>query len=847
MYRSCVKISRLLYLKLLPLLVVLTYGFVEVVGVAADALVEVPDDPILVFGVTQQDLNGDGGPDVTQIDCAFATGSDRVLVYDQMENMQTGSGWEEATDFTDDVWVFDVGADGTAQLIVDSEMVDELYTAFIYDDVDGDGQVSYALVGHRIVVSESSSWTVKVQSDRPWSPSDELSGARLEFWVDGNTELGPGIAGVLKGDGLVDWQYEIGDRNGDDINDYQLRRVVSPTLTRYNLANLHKSALWSQVVAVARQPTPYANSVFWPLIVGKHYYEDYRYFDHLPAIAVDWTNGVVDRVGTLGYPIEEGYHIYSRLPCEKDAVNAANFENPMAYFDMANDRDGWPELQVRFNVAVSRDPYFPGYQYAGAIGTPNLEVNYSWDQDNDNRWDYKFNLGANYGINEVVEFPDFAIKSVPYDEIVPWVMGRTWDVAMLVFDSRPSPDSEGMFGKGWMIDRGYAKAKVVEPSGLSSGYLMGLADRPPTEYYQDIQEGMRGEYSFQYFDMPKMYLSALDRQLHLSGAQSGVRKLGAGHYLRYANLDHDAYLDQWQEERDGYVTKQLNASGGIYVYSGSGSVHVKQSDLAPALFETQPPGNNDEWLRLDAQLKANQMDAAPEDFAVMLGQIAGHEARIRGAATRDYRITAAGFRFVLELEEGFTAQADPELRMPLPEAPGTYLIEYDGAVWSLQPATPVALRVDNFQVNAPDGGLLALDWTTVDAVIANEGLEDVRDLPVCATLSGPDEQSAVLTNTIALVPGEGSVSVAWDWAPAVAGTWTVRVETGCDAGSDLPAAVRIVQGRQIEVEACPEPAATWFLSLGGRIPDSVWLLLAGVIMLAGSLTFFWTRESSKAL
>ena len=92
------------------------------------------------------------------------------------------------------------------------------------------------------------------------------------------------------------------------------------------------------------------------------------------------------------------------------------------------------ELQVRFDVTVPYDPYFGkahrarfGIPYTGQVEMPNLEVNYSWDQDNDGRWDYKMSVSANYAIDEVVEFPDFAVKSVPYDQIIPWVKNRTWD------------------------------------------------------------------------------------------------------------------------------------------------------------------------------------------------------------------------------------------------------------------------------------------------------------------------------------------------------------------------------------------------------------------------------------
>ena len=565
-----------------------------------------PQSKISKVSITQLDEDEDGTPEITILDTSFYSPKDRIIVLDGAQNMVWGDDPYLVTDFTDDVWIFDAGADGTAQLIVDFNVQEGKYIALVYDDMNGDGRVSYNQAGDQVIIDESNYWHVKVETSHPWKEAGGLFDTNVTFYVDANSTTKPGMSSTKGNDGIVDYEINIGDKNGDGINDYYLN---------------DKSIVYVQ--AKARKPTPYTNIVFWPLLVSKHAYEEYRYFDHPPVMAIDWQTGTIDRMGILGYPIEDGYHIYSWLSLEKGMVNAANFENPMAYWDMANDQDGWPELQVRFQEAIANDPYFPSYPKQGSVKTPNVEVNYSWDQNNDNRWDYKINLNANYSIDEVVDFPDFAVKSVPYEELIPWVRNRSWDIAMLIFDGSPSQDSEGMFGKGWMIDRGYYDGESVEPAGVSTQYMVGFSDQPPYKYYQDIQEFMRGEYNFQYFDTPKVYLSSLDRQLHLYKAQSGVWNLGDGKYVRYANLDGDAYLDQWMDEQDGNVIQQLNYNDGFFVYNGNSSVVLKQTKVEPAVFETQPPGSNKEWLTLDAQLKASQATLSPTDFTGMLAQMDG--------------------------------------------------------------------------------------------------------------------------------------------------------------------------------------------------------------------------------
>ena len=575
------------------------------------AQIKQPGIPLQVFNVSQQDQNKDGNPDVTIIDCSYSTDHDRVLVYDQNGDMPVGNKWEEITDFQDDVWVFDASADGTAQLIVKFTVEGSQYTAFVYDDMNGDGQVSFHVLKDQVVIDESDFWSIKVVSDHPWTYPGGLDNQKITFSIDEFTE--PGQSGSVGGgnDGIVDWQIEIGDKDGDGVNDYQLKQAVSPYLIQ-SFGGRQKATILVQVAD--RRPTPYTNNVFWPLLIGIHAYEDYRYFDHPPVISIDWQTGVIDQYGVLGYPIEAGYHIFSLLPLEKHTVSPADFENPMAYYDMANDLDGWPELQVRFDVKVPYDPYFPAYPYNGKVATPNLEVNISWDQNNDNRWDYKMNLISNKPVDQVVQFPDFAIKSIPYENIIPWVRNGVWDVAMLVFDGQPGRDSEGMFGKGWMNERGYANGKDITPSGLSNQYLVGFVDQPPAENYQDIQEFMRGEYNFQYSNTPKVYLGSLDHQLHLYSAQSGVWNLSKGDYIHYANLDGDAYIDQWQEQQDGKVVQQLNYSANIVSYSGNDRVILKQVDIQPSVFESPPPGNYEEWQKCDAQAESLPACILPDRF-----------------------------------------------------------------------------------------------------------------------------------------------------------------------------------------------------------------------------------------
>jgi hypothetical protein len=121
-----------------------------------------------VFSVIQQDTNGDGRPDMTIIDAAFITQHDRVTVYDGGHNMRSSDRWWEATDFTDDTWAFDSGAEGSAQLIIQFRIENGHTIASVWDDANGDGKVKYEVAKGLPWVTELPFPTLTVEADGDW-------------------------------------------------------------------------------------------------------------------------------------------------------------------------------------------------------------------------------------------------------------------------------------------------------------------------------------------------------------------------------------------------------------------------------------------------------------------------------------------------------------------------------------------------------------------------------------------------------------------------------------------------------------------------------------------------------
>ncbi len=226
--------------------------------------------------------------------------------------------------------------------------------------------------------------------------SDSYVGLSKGWWSDRN----------LATDGKVDWEIESGDQDSDGQSDYCLTRLLTPIPDYFNA---FRGSLF--VDRNPRPSLPYSNSIFWPLLVGTKDDESGRYFDNPPAIAVDWEKGAIYHAGVLGYPAERGYHILSSAPTwQKGQVNDVLWENPLAYYDLAGDEDYWPELLIRLVTPLWLDA-IPSRPLAADM----LQVEYTWDQNNDDKWDYEVSVAGKRPITETVDLPDLSFRTVPYE------------------------------------------------------------------------------------------------------------------------------------------------------------------------------------------------------------------------------------------------------------------------------------------------------------------------------------------------------------------------------------------------------------------------------------------------
>jgi len=793
---------------------------------------------IPIYSLSQQDLDGNGRPDQTTIDCAFATRHDRIDVYDWRGDMQLSAYWRDATDFNNDVWLYDIGADGTIQLIVVYKNEQGHTTAYVYDDRNGDGQVEYRRTGKTIEVLESSYWTARIDSDSNWFLPDGRVNLNIRIRLDGpvpTLDRAPEeyIQDWLKQDGIYDIEFE--EAAGDDgIAQYALKRLRADSPQDWGF---ERSGLQ---VNEGHFPTGFFERAFFPLLPipinpKDPTYRDLRYFDFPPNLKVDWLKGQITSVGLDGYPTGHGYHFNDNQYIVKGQVNDVDFESPQAYYDLADNHDPFAEMHIRF---FSRPPDDRSmWSLQGMEAVPWQSIRYDWNLFNPGtlRWDYKVGVGGNYNIDSEISFRDFSVRAVPFEQLPYWVTEREWKMTTFVArEGEGYQSSEGIYE--WQTDTGDDPQgnpdRAVEAREATHSYMLGVTASPPEEFFQTSYPGFRAERHFNSPSQPYLYFSPVDSKLHLLGAESGIWTIDDKSRIRYANLDGDDYLDQWQYYKNGVLVRQFYTTGAYLLYAGENEVRLRKATVPPSLFQTLPPRDHEEWLSQRQQLEDRQKDLVPGDFLAMLDQFPGQEWRLEGAFLHSFQSEGKGFRFILELEPGFQGYGGPDVDQL---QPGVYTVIYQdgftietitssGISAALNPVVPVQMQESTFSV-----------------AIHNRGLENLPESMLELWATSPEgDTSIVATQTITVLP-QTTITPALLWAPPVAGKWTLTPKIR------LPQE-RLITGETIQVSVVSaQIPVTGVLVPNSTSPKILPFILVVIGIFASIASFVVTKVSKKTL
>ena len=810
-------------------------------------------DSVVIHGVRQSDVDGDGSVDLTIIDASFSSDHDRVLVYDGAGDMIMSADWREATDFDDDTWIFDVAADGTAELVAVFDTEGNKHIAYLYDDWDGDRQVAFEFKNDRVSIQENPYWTVRAVADGPWYNVAGSINRNVTFSVDG--PIGDrdmdydSILDSQASDGEVDFEMECRAGSWQHMSTYCLSRLFASLESRIGHSKIR--------VAVPGYPLPQVKGyVFWPHL-GLGPYQAQPPLEIPPPLNMNWETArfhrrMTNMVRFLG--AEGGWWLLSTRSTVKGEDNALDFENPFAYYDLARDRDGWAELVIRHVYSPPGTAWYRVGDHFQPSHDPRdtLQiVRYTWDQDNDGYWDYKLGLLGNNIVETVVPFSDFGVVSIPYD-VLPQTLteGMRWDGATFVqVEGRAETSPEGVYDWDYIVP-------------LQEQFIFGIGDTFKAGT-PDIRGGFRGEYAVKQFDEPHLYFSPVDRKLHLFGADAGVWAVDDVHRVRYADLDGDGYLDQWKctrtqpEGLDAGVTnpdvprleifgeqqvaeelvKSLQIAHGILLYGDTNRIRLSRNTSALSLFEMMPPRNHEEWLLLGEQLERHRGDFAHDDLESMMTQLPGPVTEIEGARVEGFRLTEAGFRFVLHLRPGFQVLKDANGTGLVDLLAGSYAVIYDGT-FRTRALTAPHITVPEGEISIDPATPGHMDWTTIRATLHNIGLRDVASLSTKLYAARQGSEPHLLTEQEVCIPGEGKYELSFNWIPKDAGKWMIWVEAaGVDgiAGEfELGTMTRLET--EVQLIAMPDMFEPLGAYDGVRLTWPIALLLGSVALAAVSVS-----------
>lgn len=800
--------------------------------------------------IRQEDRDNDGQPDLTIVAAAFATARDQVRVYDNGHDMRRSDDWHVATDFANDTWIFDRAGDGSAQLVIQFTRNGNTSTATIYTDQNSDGIVSIDENATPIAITEPKFAPLRAIADGGWFLPDGQLNWNVRFQTDGNTILHLHTYDLtdiwnqrsyLKLDGNPDIELEFHDQNRDGIPEYGLWRLL--TVAPQSEGST-RSWIWAnEGLHHSQQPTNY---VFWPYLItenlqstveeGKAKPQDHTYFDTPPIISVSFDAARIRMFAFQGYPIEQGFHVNTFMPFEKGKVNYADFENMQAYYDLADDHDGEPELHIRHRYFGADDLYNFGFKLPTSVD----EIRWSWNQTNQDNlsWDYKLGLAGRHTITTTVQFADMSYLAVPFRQLPTWVNAQSWDYATFVAREQASFQStEGIYL--W----GAVEQALDNSPALLTRYLAGDAVVDVNRAFQSLPKGWRGDVAAQLGAQPYLYFSPFDHKLHLRHASSGVWAIDNHELVHYRNLNADAYLDEIIYTRPvagsstASETKQLDIAKTHLIYSDNDSVVIRQAAISLSDFETLPPTDHQEWAALAKRLGDKQANFAPGDFRAMMRQFDAPEMAIRGATLRGYHPSdAGGFRFIMTLKPGYQVDGS-SLFSTKGLLPGDYIVTFDGKLSIIQ------LTAAKPGITLASEKLTQWQQNAITLKLQNQGGDDLRASTLELWATSPQGQATlVTTQTIALAAQEARTTTL-HWSPARAGRWSLAPRIRQSDGS-----VYDFAPTSVDVAAAPAASSATLLLASTTETKFIPMLIgfAGFVIMAALLFYYqWGQANNE--
>jgi hypothetical protein len=689
----------------------------------------------------------------------------------------------------------------------------------------------------RVTLNQSHKPAIKMIAPGGWWQKNGITNFNLEVLIYGPIYAmwGGGYdrtSGPLGWTALIDpqelgVQISVGDKNRDGIPDWELRSIVPKFRGRGDYRSNYAERKCDSPIKIDNGVSP-----LWPFVATKGDYEQPP-GQLRPPIVVDWRTGKITHFSELVTVRNQNcsYAFYTINPLEIERINKVNFEAPIATYDLSRQGNGYPNMLIR------TERYPAGDRWFNQSSVDFETIRYSWrNAVGDGRWDYKIEVAGfhRYESQTSIAGDLLAIDAPSYEQFPQWVIERKWPVVTFV-DTLGSLDrsSEGIYA--W------------SPRQLGDEYLRGEAELPNPDAFSTIQPGWRGEYQHTKNLHPKLYLSPIDNNLHLLGAEAGIQNIGNSTILRLDNLDNDLYIDSWTKEvfkgkfngesfksPDWETQEAIYAVGEYLIFSGIERVEILRTEIPRAILEIDPPTNYSTWLSFQDLVESKTVgEKDPLNLASWLGGFSGEIFNISGASISNVRVLPNGFQFMLELQSDYQETSTKEL-LPIENlATGKYLVRHEGG-FNIKPIIQAQLTLD---IGYSRDELLTGNPILLKLDLENLGLETLDRLVLIVTAKLGEEKMEIFRCPVDAMGGELQ-EYQITWQPIKPGTWRLNAKLE-NSERDILADTK----QEIEVSS-REASGSEVLSLSSKFPLQEFLVgfcllafVAQIIQSAGFVEF----------
>jgi hypothetical protein len=340
-----------------------------------------------------------------------------------------------------------------------------------------------------------------------------------------------------------------------------------------------------------------------------------------------------------------------------------------------------------------------------------------------------------------------------------------------------------------------------------------------------------------------LYMSPIDRRLHLRWSEAGVARTNAATNIVYSDQFTDGYIDSWTVTREDKFQAELHYAAPYLIFSDDNETRIKRVDLPFMTFEAHPPRDHEEWNQFSAELDQPSVFTF-DNLQAMYDQFTGDEWIIHEASIRDFRAIDDGFRQLLLVRPDYqmTTQGSTfDYFVQNLQQAGAYVVEWTDNTPSIRLATPPDLSVDIQFDDTATQTLAQFESPPIHVNIRNRGLRDATNAHI-QILARLDQNVEIISETFDDILAGETTSIEAVWSPVAVGKWEIIAKVdSMDNAAASSYQIVIAASATITIQESFEDVGLNLLSLYKKLPFNgifVATLLVTLSILASVISYY---------